>query len=351
MSAADVASPFASLVRSLVERETDHEQIAIACGVPRTLPHKERTAAILETLRVLAASRAAWHSEALTLRACFRELCAYAGATQPADDAPPSAYLDNLVAVSEARRDHLAGTLALLGLTAPRTVDETLRDLRFAVDGTESARAEWSRLAWERSDSVKQITASRDAWVRHASGLADSLGRITASRDAWRRDASNCADALAAVAEALGIEPTYDPARGTETGARVLAALASLAKRSTAAETALTDVAAALSAAPEGDPYDADAIARGCLATIARDHETAERVVRAHESMRARLDAAERNAGRAIVDAGNLREQLRDALARAEQTALTTDAPRVETTNAAADAATRRREAAREGER
>ncbi len=286
----DTLSPFGSLVRALVARETDHEQIATACGVSRSLSHPERTAAILETLRVLADSRSAWHSEALTLRACLRELCQYAGAEVPADDAPPSTYLDRLVAISEGRRDRLASTLALLGATAPRSVDEMLRDLRAAVEC---------------------FARSQDAWTRHAADCCESIGRITAQRDAWRRDASTCADALAAVAEALGIEPTYDPARGTETGARALAALASLTKRCTAAETALTDVAAALDAQPEGDPYDPDAIARGCLATIARDCETVQEHL-------ARIEDAKLRADRYALDAGDLREQLRAATERAE---------------------------------
>lgn len=295
MSAADVASPFASLVRSLVARETDHEQIATACGVPRTLAHDERTAAILETLRVLAGSRSMWHSEALTFRACFRELCAYAGAAQPADDAPPSAYLDALVAISEARRDHLAGTLALLGLLASRNVDETLHDLRTIADATEKANVAWSDLASERGAALAQIAESRDA---------------------WRRDASNCADALAAVAEALGIEPTYDPARGTETGARVRAAIGLRVERCAAAETALTDIASALGAQP-CDPYSADSIAVACLETIARDHETAQRFLASAEATRADLKSVAEHADRAILEAGNLREHLREIVMRA----------------------------------
>ncbi len=98
MSAADVASPFASLLRSLVERENDHEQIAAACGVPRTLAHDDRTKAIVSTVQFLTRSRHEWANEALTLRACLVTVLRAAGDTGPTADVPPTSFVGRIVA-------------------------------------------------------------------------------------------------------------------------------------------------------------------------------------------------------------------------------------------------------------
>ena len=78
MSAApsDTLATVTSLARRLVARDVDHERIAHACAVAPSLPHDERTAAVLSTVAFLVRSRDEWASRALTTRSHLDALAA-----------------------------------------------------------------------------------------------------------------------------------------------------------------------------------------------------------------------------------------------------------------------------------
>lgn len=266
MSAADVASPFASLVRSLVERETDHEQIAASCGVPRTLAHDERTKAIVSTIQFLARSRDAWASQALTWRAHFCGALRATGDAEPiSEDTTPDMISARLHAIGRRRWQAVRAVAAIYGMTAERDPDTLLRELHHAAESAERSRAAWTDDARTAAEALARIADALDLYLESGVSLDP-------------RDAPRIAAKCVAAIEALTDRPTTETRPVNEC----------------AAVSALADVATALGV--EHAYADADSVAVEALKAIERDQKTIRGALATIESLTARATIAERRA-------------------------------------------------------
>lgn len=298
MSAQDTIATPGTLAAALVAREVDHERIAAACGVSRSLPHDQRTAAIIDNFRAWASTCSEWARRAIDARVRLEEADeALRGAIVTRD-----AWRDTAVAAAAG----LARVAAALGI-GPAS-EQPADAPRVAAACVAAAEALTDRPAADTSEIVR-LTRSRDGWCSDAIRCAEAIGAIAdAIHLAPGQVSTNPVDGPTVaghILDALALRDTlYEAARNdlcatrahhahaSEANAKLRAEVDAATRRADAALVALADVAEALDAHPSCDAGNADALAAACLARIERDHSAVQRFVDEAAATRAHLNAA-----------------------------------------------------------